>query len=94
MATGAAIGALLAGTAGAVSTGASLVQSNRAKHTAEREYKQQQVQLKQQEQQALNKRKQQIDDLRYNLLGNNSSSSVNKIKNNNTSLVNNDITLG
>lgn len=85
-----AIGTALA--AGAASTGASLVQSNRAQHTAKREYNEQQTQLKEQKQQALNKRRQQIDDLRYNLLGSNSSS--NKIKNNNTSLINNDITLG
>ena len=87
-----AIGTALA--AGAASTGASLVQSNRAQHTAEREYKQQQTQLKEQKQQALNKRRQQIDDLRYNLLGSSESNSNNKIKSNNTSLINNDITLG
>ena len=93
MGLGVAIGTALA--AGAASTGASLVQSNRAQHTAEREYKQQQTQLKEQKQQALNKRKQQIDDLRYNLLGSSeSNSSNNKIKNNNASLINNDITLG
>ena len=91
MGIGVAIGTALA--AGAASTGASLVQSNKAQHTAKREYNEQQNQLIEQKNQALNKRKQQIDDLRYNLLGSNSSS--NKIKNNETnSLINNDITLG
>lgn len=93
MGLGVAIGTALA--AGAASTGASLVQSNKAQHTAQREYKQQQNQLIEQKNQALKKRKQEIDDLRYNLLGSSGSNSNNKIKNNNnTSLINNDITLG
>ena len=89
MATGAIIGSLIAG---ATATGASAYQSHKANKQAKKEYKRQQNELNLQKQDALKKRKAQIDELRYNLLGDedNSNNSINT----NNSLINNDVILG
>lgn len=96
MATGLAVASLIGAAAGAVGTGASIVQSKKANKETKKQQRIQNDQIKEQKAVEFEKRKQLIDQQRYNLLGsdNSSFSQSSGLNSGSFSLLGNNQTLG